>query len=221
MQVCFPSQQPALPLKGKKVVIDPGHGGKDPGAIGAKGQTEAAAVLAMSQEISKLLTEQGAEVRLTRNADVQVGPPNCDKPTELQSRIDIGNNWPADLFVSVHCNANASPNPNGTETYHMRGDTGASKSAATFVQKSMIEEVGLKDRGVKEAAFYVLKHAKIPSILVETAFISNAAEEALIADPAWQKKMAGAIAHGVEDYLVAPPPAVVQEPLLPELVGLA
>ena len=187
------------PLAGKRVVIDPGHGGKFPGAIGPTGVKEKDVVLAISTILHQDLLELGAEVRMTRTGDTEVLPGGSLRD-DLKARVDIANEWPADLFISVHANANEQPGPNGTETYHSRSASDRSKTIAKLIQKSMVEDVKLNDRGVKASDFYVIKNTRMPATLLETGFLSNPAEEQKLADPAVQALFAHAIAKGVGDY---------------------
>lgn len=190
------------PLTGRRVMIDPGHGGKFAGAVGPNGVQEKDVTLAIAKRLESDLVDLGMEVRMTRSEDVHLAENLRD---DLKARVDLANNWPAELFISIHANANDSPAANGTETYHSRQASDRSKTLAKLVQKSMIEDVGLRDRGVKASDFYVIKNTTMPAILVETAFVSNPAEEAKLNDPAVQAQFAAAIAKGVGDFFTIEP----------------
>jgi N-acetylmuramoyl-L-alanine amidase len=187
------------PLVGKRVVIDPGHGGKFPGAIGPTGVKEKDVVLAISTILQQDLLELGADVRMTRSTDTEVLPGGTLRE-DLKARVDMANQWPADLFISIHANANEQPGPNGTESYVARSASDRSKTVAKLIQKSMVEDVKLNDRGVKASDFYVIKNTTMPATLLETGFLSNPEEEQKLADPAVQALFAHAIAKGVGDY---------------------
>ncbi len=188
------------PLAGKRIVLDPGHGGKFPGAIGPGGTKEKDVVLAVCLQLQQDLVELGADVRMTRATDTEVLP-GGDLRADLKARVDFANAWPSDLFISVHANAAANASAAGTETFHARQASDRSKTLAKLVQDSMIASVGLKDRGVKASDFYVIRNTTMPAILVETGFLSNVEEEKKLADPEVQKEFAHAIAGGVRAYL--------------------
>lgn len=192
------------PMAGKRVVIDPGHGGKFSGAVGPTGVQEKDVVLAISKIVEQDLIELGAEVKMTRSTDTEVLPGGSLRD-DLKARVDIANEWPADLFISIHANANESPAPNGTETYHARSASDRAKTLAKLLQKSMVDDVKLKDRGVKASDFYVIKNTTMPATLVETGFVSNPEEEKKLADPAVQALFAHAISKGVSDYFTVEP----------------
>lgn len=186
------------PLEGKKIMIDPGHGGPDPGAIGQAGAEEEDVALAMSQKLQEDLTALGAEVRLTRTTDSAVLP-GGSKSEDLQERCNMSNRWGADLFISMHCNSAENQNAVGTETYHARNASSKSKIAARLVQNQTAQL--LPNRGVKQANFHVIVHTNAPAILVETAFISNRGEEALLVDNGFQDRFCEHVAAGVSNYL--------------------
>jgi N-acetylmuramoyl-L-alanine amidase len=180
----------------KKIMIDPGHGGRDTGAIGPTGAQEKAINMAIANKLAGVLSEL-AEVRLTRAEDVALGP---DVSSDLQGRSKLANNWGADVFVSVHCNSAKDRKVNGTETYaYINSIKGL--VLANAVQKRLISAIGLVNRGIKQANFAVLRETTCPACLIEVAFISNAREEALLISPAFQEKAARAIAEGVAGYL--------------------
>ena len=213
------------------VVIDPGHGGKDPGAIGPSGLMEKDVVLQIATRLKALLQQvPGWQVTLTRDTDVFI---------PLEERTAIANAKGADLFVSIHANAAERTELQGVETYFLdlATDDQAMRTAArenatslgrmsdlqlilrdllltskrnessllagsvhqTLVQVPAGGKNG-RDLGVKQAPFYVLMGAEMPAILVETAFISNPAEERRLADPAHRTEMAKAILAGIKDY---------------------
>ena len=199
------------PLGGKRVVIDPGHGGKFTGAVGPTGLQEKDVVLAIALNLEQDLLDLGAEVRLTRTTDSEVLP-GASLRDDLKARVDIANNWPADLFISIHANANDSPAPNGTESYVARQASDRSKTIAKLAQNSMVEDIKLNDRGVKTADFYVIKNTRMPATLLETGFISNPEEEQKLADPAIQKSFAHAIGRAVHDYFNIEPHVKPDDP---------
>lgn len=175
----------------KKVCIDAGHGGADPGAIGASGTKEKDINLQIALKTGAILQSHGVEVVYTRDKD-----PGTTKKLELAERVNIANKAKADLFVSIHANSATDKTANGQEVYAYKTGTSAHKLAQGIL-KEMVAASWLKDRGVKTANYYVLLHTAMPAVLVETAFISNPDEEKLLKDSHWQQKMAVAIAKAI------------------------
>jgi N-acetylmuramoyl-L-alanine amidase len=186
-------------VKNKIITIDPGHGGSDSGAVGPNGYTEKEGTFAISQKVASILNQSGAKVVMTRDSDVDVYGPNAFARNELQARVDVGNNANSDIFVSIHCNAFVNPAANGTQTFYY-GSSYQGQRLAQSIQEKMIEANGLRDRGISTCNFYVVKHSYMPAVLIETAFITNYDEEALLSDDEWQTTMAKAIAEGINEY---------------------
>ncbi len=172
------------------VVIDPGHGGGDPGAIGPTGLHEADVTLAIGKMVRDLLERQGVHTALTRTDDSSVA---------LEDRPDLAQRDGGILFLSIHANASVNRGAQGTTTYYY---TPQSQALAAAVQTEVARALGEPDRGVQTERFYVIVNAPMPSALIETLFISNPKEETMLRDPAVQQRIADAIARGVEDYLV-------------------
>jgi N-acetylmuramoyl-L-alanine amidase len=192
------------PLQGHKVMIDPGHGGRDPGAIGQTGLQEKEVVLDVSLELARQLREWGAEVRLTRETDRQVAGPDAPKREDLQARVDLANNWPAEIFISMHANANNNREVKGTESYVSRSASDSSKKLAAAVHQHMVDDLGLPNRRVLKSDFFVIKNTTMPGMLMEIAYLSNSEEEAKLANPDFRKQAATAMAAGVKDYFTTP-----------------
>ena len=186
-------------VKNKIITIDPGHGGSDSGAVGPHGYTEKEGAFVISQKVASILNQSGAKVVMTRDSDVDVYGPNASARNELQARVDVGNNANSDIFVSIHCNAFVNPAANGTQTFYY-GSSYQGQRLAQNIQEKMIEANGLRDRGISTCNFYVVKHSYMPAVLIETAFITNYDEEALLSDDEWQTIMAKAIAEGINEY---------------------
>ena len=186
-------------LKNKIITLDAGHGGSDSGAIGPTGYSEKEATLAITQNVADILSNSGAKILMTRDSDVDVYGVNASAINELQARVNVGNNSNSDLFISIHCNAFTNPSANGTQTFYYDGSY-QGKKLATLIQKEMIEVNNLRDRGISTCNFYVVKHSAMPAVLIETAFITNPTEEALLSDPDWQSELAKAIARGISAY---------------------
>ena len=218
----------------RRIVVDAGHGGKDPGAVGKSGTLEKDVTLQLAKALAKELTKQiGCEVILTRSGDVYL---------PLEERTAIANKVGADLFVSLHANANNNRKAYGIETYYLnfsKNDKAAAVAArengisikqvsdlelilfdlmanakinessrlATVIQEGLVKGISKKysdvrDLGVRQGPFYVLLGATMPSVLVETAFLSHPREEKRLRSSAYQKTAAKAIAAAIKDYAV-------------------
>jgi N-acetylmuramoyl-L-alanine amidase len=193
-----PYQSQKNPLKGKVIVVDPGHGGSDTGAIGPDNVLEKNVTLAIATNLSKLLSKGGAKVIMTRSSDRDVANDEASDIEELQARVDIANQANADLFISIHADAYDEIG-NGTTTYFYPG---SNDDLANLVQSSMVNQLNLYDRGSQPNDFYVLKNTNMPAILTEAAFISNPKEEKLLANRDFDKKTAIGIFNGIKKYFI-------------------
>jgi len=215
------------------IVIDPGHGGIDPGAVGKKGLYEKDANLAIAKYLDRLIKDTlGIKIIMTREKDIYLS---------LKARTSIANSNSADLFVSIHCNASAkSSKMKGFETYFlsearttearavaMRENASLkfdgieptdvvsdilidlaqtahleeSNRFAEFIQDNAKRQLSISSRGVKQAGFYVLRGAFMPSILIECAFVSNLEEEKLLKQKSFRKKLAYCIFCGIKNFI--------------------
>lgn len=188
-----PTRQPT-PTPARKtrsvVMIDPGHGGRDPGAIGIGGLRESDVVLPISKRVAAILEQNGVQAVLTRDSDYFVS---------LQGRVDLAERANADLFVSIHANAisMSRPDVNGLETYYHESGQGLARS----IHNSVIQNVTIRDRQVRRARFYVLRRNTMPSVLVEVGFVTGAEDAAKLRTTAYQNQMADAIARGILQHL--------------------
>jgi N-acetylmuramoyl-L-alanine amidase len=173
------------------VIIDPGHGGADSGAIGPTGLREADVTLAIGRMVQQALERQRVRAVLTRTDDTMVG---------LEDRPDIARREGGIVFVSIHANASQSSSKKGTETYYATRESAALASA---IQSEVVRALGEPDRGIHTADFYVLVNSTMPAVLVETAFISNPGEERLLRDPVAQRRAAEAIARAIVRFFGA------------------
>lgn len=190
--------RPSIPQPGTRpiprgrvvVLIDPGHGGKDPGAIGIGGVREKDVILPISQRIAEVLQQNGVQVVMTRNSDYFV---------TLPGRVQMAERVGADVFVSIHANSAGAgrPDVSGLETYYY--DNGL--SLARVVHNSILQSVTVRDRGVRRARFYVLRKSSMPSILVETGYLTGRDDISKLRNAAYQRQMADAIARGILQYL--------------------
>ncbi|MGA2775716.1 MAG: N-acetylmuramoyl-L-alanine amidase [Candidatus Omnitrophota bacterium] len=217
----------------KKVVIDPGHGGNDPGTIGRTGLKEKDVNLDLAKRLGNLLKTQGVEVIYTRTTDRFI---------PLESRVDIANRSDADLFISIHSNANRVRSLNGFEVYYVAASVSDSSRAVTSARsvginledsylanhslvlkatlwdmiytfnraesielsrsicRSINNNCDIKVNGVKGARYYVLKGIRMPGILIEAGFLSNASEERMLKNAFYRQKIAESIMDGIGDY---------------------
>ncbi|MEN9215879.1 MAG: N-acetylmuramoyl-L-alanine amidase [Gloeomargarita sp. HHBFW_bins_162] len=187
--VTLPRPIPGRPV----VVIDPGHGGPDPGAIGIGGIREKDIVMDISQQVVALLEQQGVQVVITRTADVDLG---------LEPRVALARRVNASIFVSIHANAisMSRPDVNGIETYYFHP---ASFALAQELHRSMLRASGLNDRGVRQARFYVIRNTPpdMPAVLLETGFVTGAQDARFLGSAEGRRAMAQGIAQGILRYL--------------------
>ncbi|HBB32181.1 MAG TPA: N-acetylmuramoyl-L-alanine amidase [Cyanobacteria bacterium UBA8803] len=184
-----PVNFPRVPNRRLVVMIDPGHGGKDPGAIGRNGLQEKDVILPIAQQVGAILQQQGIQVILTRNSDYFV---------DLAPRVEMAKQANADLFVSIHANAiERRPDVNGLETYYY--DSGL--RLAQTIHSNILQSIDIRDRGVRKARFYVLRNNPMPAVLVEVGFVTGTQDQPRLATPQYQNQMAGAIARGILQYV--------------------
>ncbi len=215
-------------LTAKTIVIDAGHGGKDPGGGGAGSPIEKPIALSISKKVGAILSAKGYTVLLTRDSDRFI---------QLKERTAFATKHNADLFLSIHANASKNPKANGIETYYLdvtSTDTDAellaarenvnsgysiqelesllkglivesksedSRQLAQHVQKELVAATGAADRGVKHARFVVLIGTRVPAILIETGFVTNPTEAQKLNSDTYQQTVATAIVRGVEKFL--------------------
>ena len=179
-------------LTKKKIVIDAGHGGSDPGAVNRAGlgTFEKTVVLPVVLEVEPMLSAYDAEIILTRRTDVFVPRPR---------RINIANANRAIAYVTVHANGFTKPTAHGTECWHRPGDN-LGKELAQKLQANLLIALGRRDRGVKKGVFEVMRGAVMPTALVELAFITNNTEERLLLNKAYQILAAKAISNAIVDF---------------------
>lgn len=197
-----PSGSPYVPANPRLIVLDPGHGGSDPGSEHG-GMIEKVVTLQISRRVRDILVARGWQVMMTRDTDRDVYKPDDGAVDELQARDDVANNNGARLFVSVHLNAYINDGPHGATVYYYKP---SDLALARAVDNRIASEVGIKNDGLVKDMLYVVHHAQMPATLIEAGFDSNPDDRALLSDSAWQQKMAQAIADGIQDYAGAPPP---------------
>ena len=172
------------------VVLDPGHGGPDPGAIGIDGLQEKGIVLDIGQKVAAILEQQGIQAVITRPDD---------RDLDLEPRVQLAERINATVFVSIHANSiNLSRQDiSGLETYYYQSGL----NLARIIHQSVLEGTGIQDRGVRSARFYVLRKTSMPSVLVEVGFVTGRDDAAKLSDGNYRSQMANAIARGILRYL--------------------
>ncbi|WP_407308985.1 N-acetylmuramoyl-L-alanine amidase [Desulfosporosinus sp. SB140] len=194
-------------LKNKVIVIDPGHGGADPGAQ-SSGLNEKDINLDISLRLRKVLESKGCTVILTREVDKDFYLPGfvkgrLAKRTELNHRIDLASSNNADLFISVHTNSFPQRSTYGMETYyHQKSPTG--KILAEQIQKSLTQLQPENKRQAKAGDYYLINQSKMPAVIVEVGFISNPRERKLLLSNDYRDSIAKAIAEGIANYFDVP-----------------
>lgn len=175
----------------RRILIDPGHGGHDAGAVGRASKEKDLNYL-LAQEIGIALQKQGFQVLLSRRKE---------KFLSLKARVDLVRKVKADLFISVHHNSSKrNPLAAGIECFAHRTPRPEDTLLAAMIQEQLIRATGSVNRGVKFANFAVLRNNPVPAVLIEAGFISNAAEEKRLIDPAWRRRAAQAVASAVYAY---------------------
>jgi N-acetylmuramoyl-L-alanine amidase len=187
-------EQQIQDLAGKVILLDAGHGGSDPGAIGTTyGTWEKSVVLDIALKTASLLEARGAQVIFTRKQDIDVS---------LQSRVNMSNSIQPNLFISIHADYNNNPAIGGSTVYYSSssGKPTESYRLSTALMDSLETTLGLRRVGVRDSNFYVLCNNSVPAALVETAFLSNRAEENLLRQKYFRQQAAEAIARGIVSY---------------------
>ncbi|MEK5337667.1 cell wall-binding repeat-containing protein [Bacillus sp. FSL M8-0166] len=176
---------------GETIFIDPGHGAQDAGAIG-NGLLEKNINLEVALKLQSRLHQAGALTVMSRTSDTF---------DSLQTRVSKGAQASADIFISIHANANDNSRANGTETYYDTTYAAANSiKLAQKVQPQMVSALGTRDRGVKTAGFYVIKYSRMPSILLETGFVTSPIDASILKSSAAKDRLASGIATGVSNY---------------------
>jgi N-acetylmuramoyl-L-alanine amidase len=187
----YPNPDPPRATNGRPVVIiDPGHGGPDPGAIGIGGLQEKGIVLDIGQKVAAILERQGVQAVITRSDD---------RDLDLEPRVQLAERINATVFVSIHANSISLSRPDisGLETYYYQSGL----NLARTIHQSVLEGTGIQDRGVRSARFYVLRKTSMPSVLVEVGFVTGRDDAAKLSDGNYRTQMANAIARGILRYL--------------------
>jgi N-acetylmuramoyl-L-alanine amidase len=182
-------------LRGSVILVDPGHGGDDPGAV--VGETvEKGIVLSIAKALKLELEAHGAKVVLTRDSDMSLGGPMRE---ELGRRVALANEHKAHLFVSIHANKDGC-NCWGAQTFYQKSGMPAGKELAEALQ-SQLKRLTDTTRSALPANYFVLRTSPVPAAMVEVGFLTNAKERGLLQDVAYQTQLAKAVTLGLADFI--------------------
>lgn len=190
------------------VMLDPGHGGYDPGTTTKQGVYEKTINLQIAQKVKEMLSPSGIEVFLTREEDIDYVPDGVKgkttkKQIDLNRRIDMAKEANANVFVSLHVNATATGQESGSETfYHYESESG--KRLAELIQQEMIKIPGMNRRIAKPGDFYIIKNTSMPAVIVEVGYLSSLKEQKKLQESWYQEQLARAIAKGIANFFVIP-----------------
>lgn len=194
-----------LPLSGKVIVLDPGHGGADGGAVGADQTLEKELALTVSKKLQHYLQQAGAEVYLTRETDRDLANDQTKgvsqrKVEDIKNRVVFMEEKDPDIFITLHLNALPSTQWRGAQTFYHPNQP-SSKILAETIQEEIKVNLGNTNReALAINSVYVLKHANRPAALVEIGFLSNPDERELLKQSIYQNKMAASIYYGILSY---------------------
>ncbi|MBM7648998.1 N-acetylmuramoyl-L-alanine amidase [Bacillus ectoiniformans] len=185
------TNQSATGLRGKTIVLDPGHGGIDRGTTGAKGTFEKYLTLQTTQLLYQKLKRSGANVILTRNADSYLS---------LPSRVAVSSLYEADAFISIHYDSHTESSAKGFTTYYYNGKH---RKLASNVHNELDRSLPISDRGIRTGDYHVLRENSQPSILLELGYLSNPREEATVISTPYQELVSNGIYNGLNSYFQA------------------
>ena len=196
----------SLPVSGKTIVIDAGHGKPDEGAQSSNGTTEAETNLKIALKLQNLLEQSGTTVILTRsdeNAiyDIDAKTLKQKKISDIHNRVKIGNESSADLFVSIHLNKIPQQQYDGWQTFYKAGSN-EGKKLAESIQNNLNEAIQKENNRIAKTIdnIYIIKHVEIPITIVECGFLSNPTEEKKLLEDDYQNRLAWGIYNGIIDY---------------------
>lgn len=196
----------SLPVSGKVVILDAGHGVPDEGAQSSNGTTEAQTNLKITLKVQQLLEQSGCTVILTRSDDNAIYDIDSKtlkqkKISDIHNRVKIGNESSADIFVSIHLNKIPQSQYDGWQTFYKNGNEQGQK-LATSIQNNLNESIQKENKRVplKIDNIYIVKHVQIPTSIVECGFLSNPEEEKQLLDDEYQNRLAWGIYTGIINY---------------------
>lgn len=191
------------------VVIDPGHGGIDPGAVGHKGLVEKQVNLAIASKLQQYIAGAGGMVVMTRTTDKDLSAGRGGsfierKRQDLAARVKIATGAHADLYLAIHCNAETNPRWRGAQTFYSKGSND-SRLLAQHIQHQIKVQLKNTHRVAKPGSYFVTDRTPMKAVLVEVGFLSNYDEEQLLNDPEYQSRIAYAIFSGMASYYAGQP----------------
>jgi len=196
---------------GRRIALDPGHGGCFRGSLGVNGLSEAEVNLGVALKLRDLLTARGAEVLMTREQDRDyLTPADSSLRADLAERVRRASAFAPDLFVSIHHNADAggAHDVNETQTYYKLGDEGPSLDAAEDVHRALVHNIGIEKNRVVPGNYFVLRNADSPALLTESSYLTNPDVEARLALPEKQQLEAEALLVGLGRYFARRVPVI-------------
>lgn len=204
MQITVPTV--SLPVSGKTIVVDAGHGKPDEGAESSTGTTEAETNLKIALKLQNLLEQSGSTVILTRSDENAIYDYDSKtlrqkKISDIHNRVKIGNESSADIFVSIHLNKIPQQQYDGWQTFY-NAQSSDGKKLAESIQKNLNDAIQKENNRVAKTIdnIYIIKHVEIPTTIVECGFLSNPEEEKLLLQDEYQDKLAWGIYNGIIDY---------------------
>jgi len=205
----FPGTRDALApteaVSGVRIVIDPGHGGVDPGAVGQGGALEKDVVMAIASKLAPMFQRVAIHTTMIRDGDVDlgggVGTLRNQKRTDLARRVEIANQSGADIYLSLHANSFPSPRWSGAQTFYYPGKQDG-EALAVAIQSELVKALPSNTRQARPGEYYVLERTSMPAVVIEVGFLSNPREEELLQDPGYQRVIAEAIFKGVVQFLL-------------------
>jgi N-acetylmuramoyl-L-alanine amidase len=198
-------------LSGKRIAIDPGHGGMFRGAIGVNGLAEADVNLGVALELDSLLEAKGAIVLMTRRTDRDfVSPADSSLKFDLTERVRIANEFQPDLFLSIHHNADArgAHDVNETQTYYKLGDDGPSLDVASDVHRYLVRNLGIEKQRIMPGNYFVLRSCEAPALLTESSYLTNPDVEAKLKLEEKRRLEAEALYLGLARYFARHVPVI-------------
>ncbi len=181
-------------LQGKHIVLDAGHGGADAGAVSGR-LVESELNWDIARRLADILQPSGAKVEYTRGDGEQA---------TLFERLSVANRLQPDLFISIHHNSFLDAKANGTETYWY--GSWSARHLAEYIQSHVLDELGTINRGVREAAFYLLRHVSSTPVLIKVGFITGLEDSNLVSSPWMRERVALGIFRGIREYIEENPP---------------
>lgn len=197
-------QAMAWSVTNKVIVIDPGHGGIDPGKVSPSGVEEKNINLEISQRLATILSQAGAAVIMTRETDTELSSAEtkglaAKHREDLAKRVQLAKERQADMFISIHCNSFPDSRQRGAQVFYGPGKE-ESKILAECIQHEIIRLLGNTHRQAKGVDYYITRNTDMPTVIVETGFITNPKEEKLLQDPTYQSKLAWSVYAGIIKY---------------------